>query len=275
MVDMTGLKELMEIIRVGALAATYTSGFAILFESVDERGIPDPRIQLACLDASLVMRPIFRKFQSVLITSGTLSPIDMYPRLLDFQPVVMVSLALSMARAAICPMVVARGNDQVTISSKFEEREDPAVLRNYGNLLVSNTEHPILECPLMFTRLGGALWCSSRRRCLFLYVVRILGECGFGVVRIGDYRRGDEKQTFILWKFWRTRNRQRARFVSFLSVGWPLTFAFSSVSRSVWWRKRSRAIISFSSKGVGRNRLFWTLRPSGFSVWNSVYLHSI
>ena len=35
----------MEIIRVGALAATYTEGFAILFESVDERGIPDPRIQ--------------------------------------------------------------------------------------------------------------------------------------------------------------------------------------------------------------------------------------
>ena len=80
----------------------------------------------------------------------------MYPRLLDFQPVVMTSLPLSMARAALCPMVVARGNDQVSISSKFEEREDPAVLRkvrsifnfpiivmvlisqkrNYGNLLV-------------------------------------------------------------------------------------------------------------------------------------------
>ena len=82
------------------------------------------------------MRPIFRKYQSVIITSGTLSPIDMYPRLLDFQPVVMTSLSLSMARPAICPMVVARGNDQVTISSKYEEREDPAVLRNYGNLLV-------------------------------------------------------------------------------------------------------------------------------------------
>ena len=132
LVDLSGLKELMEIIRIGALAATYTSGFAILFEAVDERGIPDPRIQLACLDAALVMRPIFRKvrkkimisvfldfkkiqFQSVVITSGTLSPIEMYPRLLDFQPVVMVSLSLSMARGAICPMVVARGNDQVSI----------------------------------------------------------------------------------------------------------------------------------------------------------------
>jgi len=136
LIDLQGMPDLNEIIRLGALAGTYQSGFAILFESVDERGIPDPRIQLACLDASLIMRPIFTKFHSVIITSGTLSPIDMYPRLLDFQPVVMTSLPLSMARAALCPMVVARGNDQVSISSKFEEREDPAVLRNYGNLLV-------------------------------------------------------------------------------------------------------------------------------------------
>ena len=36
--------------------------------------------QLSCLDASLAMRPIFAKFQTVVITSGTLSPIDLYPR---------------------------------------------------------------------------------------------------------------------------------------------------------------------------------------------------
>ncbi|KAH3856998.1 hypothetical protein DPMN_099595 [Dreissena polymorpha] len=32
--------------------------------------------------------------------------------------------------------IVAKGNDQVAMSSKFESREDPAVIRNYGNLLV-------------------------------------------------------------------------------------------------------------------------------------------
>ena len=82
LIDLTGLGDLSEIVRLGALASTYQNGFAILFESVDERGIPDPRIQLACLDASLVMRPIFTKYHSVVITSGTLSPIEMYPRLL-------------------------------------------------------------------------------------------------------------------------------------------------------------------------------------------------
>lgn len=30
---------------------------------------------------------------------------------------------------------MSRGNDQVSITSKFETREDVAVIRNYGNLL--------------------------------------------------------------------------------------------------------------------------------------------
>lgn len=32
--------------------------------------------------------------------------------------------------------IVSKGNDQVAISSKFETREDIAVIRNYGQLLV-------------------------------------------------------------------------------------------------------------------------------------------
>ena len=72
LVDLSGLGDLSEIVRMGALAGTYHSGFAILFESVDERGIPDPRIQLACLDASLVMRPIFTK--EIVLTRMIITP---------------------------------------------------------------------------------------------------------------------------------------------------------------------------------------------------------
>lgn len=32
--------------------------------------------------------------------------------------------------------VITRGSDQVTVSSKFEVRNDPAVVRNYGNMLI-------------------------------------------------------------------------------------------------------------------------------------------
>nr|QZX63210.1 DNA excision repair protein ERCC-2 [Halisarca dujardinii] len=67
---------------------------------------------------------------------STLSPIDMYPRILNFVPAVSISFSMTLARACVCPMIVAKGNDQVTMSSKFEAREDAAVIRNYGNLLL-------------------------------------------------------------------------------------------------------------------------------------------
>ena len=82
------------------------------------------------------MKPIFQRFQSVVITSGTLSPIDMYPKILDFQPVLMTSFTMTLARPCLLPMIVSKGNDQVAISSRFESREDTAVIRNYGQLLV-------------------------------------------------------------------------------------------------------------------------------------------
>lgn len=117
---------------------SHTKSFGIIFEPVDERlpNIPDPVLQLACLDASLAMKPVFEKFQSVILTSGTISPLPLYAKILGFQPIVMRSLTMSMQRQAICPIVVSRGPDQVEISSKYSCRSDKAVVRNYGNLLL-------------------------------------------------------------------------------------------------------------------------------------------
>ncbi|XP_077142489.1 general transcription and DNA repair factor IIH helicase subunit XPD isoform X2 [Ranitomeya variabilis] len=94
------------------------------------------RKPMSCLDSSLAIKPVFQRFQSVIITSGTLSPLDIYPKILDFRPVTMATFTMTLARVCLCPMVVARGNDQVAMSSKFETREDLAVMRNYGNLLL-------------------------------------------------------------------------------------------------------------------------------------------
>ncbi|CAI0448923.1 unnamed protein product [Linum tenue] len=91
---------------------------------------------LCCHDASLAIKPVFDRFQSVVITSGTLSPIDLYPRLLNFHPVVSRSFKMSLTRDCICPMVLTRGSDQLPVSTKFDMRSDPGVVRNYGKLLV-------------------------------------------------------------------------------------------------------------------------------------------
>lgn len=122
------------------LLGTYghTKSFGIVFEPVDERlpNIPDPVLQLTCLDASLAMRPVFQKFQSVVLTSGTISPLPLYAKILGFQPIVMRSLTMSMQRQAMCPLIVSRGPDQVAISSKYDCRSDTSVVRNFGNLAV-------------------------------------------------------------------------------------------------------------------------------------------
>ncbi len=120
------------------LVGTYARGFSLIFEPCDERlpSVPDPVLQLCCLDASLAMRPVFSRFASVFITSGTLSPLDLYPKLLAFHPVAIKSLDMTLTRDCLCPLVVTRGADQLPLSTKFDMRSDPAVVRNYGRLLV-------------------------------------------------------------------------------------------------------------------------------------------
>ena len=43
---------------------------------------------------------------------------------------------MTLSRNCFCPMVITRGSDQVAVSSQFEVRSEPAVVRNYGNLLI-------------------------------------------------------------------------------------------------------------------------------------------
>ena len=139
---MTGVDEFGPLTLVAdfaTLLATYPVGFMVITEPYDSRTphIPDPVMQLACLDASLALKPVLDRFATVILTSGTLSPLDMYPRMLNFRPVVRASLEMSIARPCIAPMVVGRAADQTPLTTRFEQRDDPAVVRGYGALLVA------------------------------------------------------------------------------------------------------------------------------------------
>ena len=61
---------------------------------------------------------------------------DLYPTLLGFSPVISQSYQMTLTRTCFLPIVVTRGSDQVPVSSKFEVRNDLAVVRNYGSLLL-------------------------------------------------------------------------------------------------------------------------------------------
>ncbi|XP_032653927.1 general transcription and DNA repair factor IIH helicase subunit XPD isoform X1 [Chelonoidis abingdonii] len=137
-VDIADFSPITLIANFATLVSTYSKGFTIIIEPFDDRTptIANPILHFSCMDASIAIKPVFERFQSVIITSGTLSPLDIYPKILDFHPVTMATFTMTLARTCLCPMIVGRGNDQVAISSKFETREDIAVIRNYGNLLL-------------------------------------------------------------------------------------------------------------------------------------------
>lgn len=139
--EITALDDFISLQQVSnfvTLVSTYLEGFAVIIEPFGSivAGVTEPLVHLACLDASLAIRPVFDRFQSVIITSGTLSPIDFYPKLLNFKPILRVSLPMSTFRPCLLPMIVTRGNDQIAMSTRFELRKDIAVLRNYGHLLL-------------------------------------------------------------------------------------------------------------------------------------------
>ncbi|CAG2175133.1 unnamed protein product, partial [Oppiella nova] len=136
--DITDFTPLTLLCNFATLVSTYTKGFTLLIEPFDDRTptISNPILHFSCLDASIAIKPVFERFQSVIITSGTLSPLEMYPKILDFRPVLAVSLTMTLSRQCILPMIVTKGNDQMAVTSKFESRNDMSVIRNYGTLLV-------------------------------------------------------------------------------------------------------------------------------------------
>ncbi|KAG9120332.1 DNA-dependent ATPase of the nucleotide excision repair factor 4 complex [Ceratobasidium sp. 392] len=87
-------------------------------------------------DPSLAIKPVFERFSSVVITSGTISPLDMYPKMLQFTPVVQETYPMTLTRNCFLPLVITRGSDQVAVSSRFEVRNDPSVVRNFGSILI-------------------------------------------------------------------------------------------------------------------------------------------
>ncbi|KZS89922.1 DNA repair helicase [Sistotremastrum niveocremeum HHB9708] len=130
---------LQKVASFATLVATYEKvGFLLILEPFETESstVPNPIFHFTCLDPSLAIKPVFERFSSVVITSGTISPLDMYPKMLQFTPVVQETYAMTLSRNSFLPLIITRGSDQVAISSRFEVRNDPAVVRNFGSILI-------------------------------------------------------------------------------------------------------------------------------------------
>jgi DNA excision repair protein ERCC-2 len=138
--ELTNIEDyqpLQEVAMFATLVATYDKGFLLILEPFEVEGanVPNPVLHFTCLDAAIAIKPVFDRFSSVIITSGTISPLEMYPRMLGFETVIQESYSMTLARKSFLPLIVTRGSDQGVLSSGFQIRNDPSVMRNYGNLL--------------------------------------------------------------------------------------------------------------------------------------------
>lgn len=136
--DIQDLSNLAKVASFATLVSTYAKGFMIIIEPFENDAdmIPNPILHFVCMDATIAMKPVFDRFKTVIITSGTLSPMELYPTLLGFSPMITESYEMTLTRNCFLPLVITRGSDQVAISSKFEVRNDLAVVRNFGNILL-------------------------------------------------------------------------------------------------------------------------------------------
>lgn len=138
--ELTNIEDyhpLQEVATFATLVATYEKGFVLILEPFesDTAEVPNPVLHFACLDAAIAIKPVFDRFSSVIITSGTLSPLEMYPKMLNFPTVVQESYTMTLARRSFLPLIVTRGSDQASVSTSFKVRNEPSVVRNYGSLL--------------------------------------------------------------------------------------------------------------------------------------------
>jgi DNA excision repair protein ERCC-2 len=138
LINIEDYQPLQEVATFATLVATYDKGFLLILEPFESEAatVPNPILHFTCLDAAIAIKPVFDRFSSVIITSGTLSPLEMYPKMLGFTTVLQESYSMTLARRSFLPMIVTRGSDQAQISSSFQIRNDPGVVRNYGNIVL-------------------------------------------------------------------------------------------------------------------------------------------
>ena len=124
--------SLFDVMEFAGLLGTYDDGFTVFVEQTHE----GPIVQIACLDCTLAFEPVLRHFKRIVITSGTLSPLSFYPKLLNFDPVACVDFTMSFSRQCLLPVIVSHGYMQAPITSSFKHRDNPNVVKGYGLMLL-------------------------------------------------------------------------------------------------------------------------------------------
>lgn len=132
--ELTNIEDyqpLQEVATFATLVATYEKGFLLILEPYesDTAEVPNPVLHFTCLDAAIAIKPVFDRFSSVIITSGTISPLEMYPKMLGFTTVVQESYSMTLARRSFLPMVEIDALADLATGDAEQDRAAPVAAR--------------------------------------------------------------------------------------------------------------------------------------------------
>ncbi|KAH0791841.1 DNA repair helicase rad15 [Histomonas meleagridis] len=127
---------LLEVLQYAQLLAENVNDSYWVF--VDQNiSLDETFLHLTCVDSTIAFKRVVDRFKRVVITSGTLSPLSVYPLLLGFEPVSMVNFTMSFSRRCLLPIICSKGYGNVNLSSSFKYRSDEQIAHNYYQLLLN------------------------------------------------------------------------------------------------------------------------------------------
>lgn len=123
---------LVDVLEFASLIGEFDQGFTVFVENM----MQGPVMQMACLDPTFTFKPVVTHFQRVVITSGTLSPLSFYPKMLEFEPVTSAGFTMSFSRQCLLPIIASKGYMNAPLTSSYKQRSNPNVAIGYGLLLL-------------------------------------------------------------------------------------------------------------------------------------------
>jgi hypothetical protein len=177
--NLDDFNALTDVADFSSLLATYSEGqakFAVIMEPNASiiPGATDPVIQLACLDASLAIAPLFKRFGSVVITSGTLSPIDLYVRK-DKRDCIPLLTPCFTAKASSIPAMRVGIALHVNLSPLYTAAHDLAWIRPTCRVDAIRRSGRYGSGPKLWRHASGTLQRHTRRSGGVLYILQLHG----------------------------------------------------------------------------------------------------
>lgn len=116
-----------------SLSSIYPELYSFIFEPYPESvKILNPVIQLSYQNPGFFLKNFLSKSYSSIFFTSSCIPEDIYKTLLGLDCEVLNTTY----KPNICPMILTKGSDQLFLTTKFEEKVDDGIMRNYGEVLL-------------------------------------------------------------------------------------------------------------------------------------------